>query len=157
MKMLLILFLQIFFFKKEKHTFFPPEMFFAYSINDSVFIVQNFSQLKREIYEGEVDTLYLTNKNEFIGKIYKLNIETQKMTFYKRTININVVSSDSFYKERNYCINRNYLFRKMNIFTGTFYERKESELFYLPHEQFLKLDLKEIFKDGILRKRMINN
>jgi hypothetical protein len=45
----------------------------------------------------------------------------------------------------------------MNIFTGTFYERKESELFYLPHEKFLKLDLKEIFKDGILKKRMVNN
>jgi hypothetical protein len=157
MKMLLILFLQIFFFKKEKHTFFPPEMFFVYSLNDSLLIVEDYSRLKNEIYEGEIDTLYLTNKNEFIGKIYKLNIETQKMTFYKRTININVVSSDSFYKERNYCINRNYLFRKMNIFTGTFYERKESELFYLPHEKFLKLDLKEIFKDGILKTRMKNN
>jgi hypothetical protein len=157
MKMLLILFLQIFFFKKEKHTFFPPEMFFVYSLNDSLLIVEDYSRLKNEIYEGEIDTLHLARKNEFIGKIHKLNMDSKKLTYYRRIININVISSDSFHKERNYCINRNYLFRKMNIFTGTFYERKESELFYLPHEKFLKLDLKEIFKDGILRKRMINN
>ena len=144
-------------YKEEKYTIFPLEKFFAYSLNDSIFVVESYSHLKREIYEGEVDTLYLINKSEFIGKFYKLNIETQKMTYYKRTINVNVVSADSFYKERNYCINRNYLFRKMNIFTGSFYERKESELFYLSHQEFLKLDLKEIFKDGILKTRMLLN